>query len=46
MTNTLNAIATDFGLAHVSEQTRPLERRECEENWEVLLSAFLDSQDI
>ena len=42
----MNAIAADFGITPVSGQTGSLERRACEENWEVLLSAFLDSQDI
>ena len=46
MKNTMNAIAADYELTPVSGQTGSLERRACEENWEVLLSAFLDSQDI
>ena len=46
MKNTMNAIAADYGLTPVSGQTGSLERRACEENWEVLLSAFLESQDI
>ena len=46
MKNTMNAIAADYGLTPVSGQTGLLERRACEENCEVLLSAFLDSQDI
>ena len=46
MMNTLCDITTDFELPTVSSGSRLLERRESEENWEVLLAAFLDSQDI
>lgn len=46
MMNTMCEITTDFELPVVSSGSRPLERRESEENWEVLLAAFLDSQDI
>ena len=46
MMNTMCEITTDFELPGVSSGSRPLERRESEENWEVLLAAFLDSQDI
>lgn len=46
MMNTMCDIITDFELPAVSSGSRLLERRENEENWEVLLAAFLDSQDI
>ena len=46
MMNTMCDITTDFELPTVSSGSRLLERRESEENWEVLLAAFLDSQDI
>ena len=46
MMNTMCDITTDFELPAVSSGSRLLERRESEENWEVLLAAFLDSQDI
>lgn len=46
MMNTLCDITTDFELSTVSSGSCLLERRESEENWEVLLAAFLDSQDI
>ena len=46
MMNTLCDITTDFELPTVSSGSGLLERRESEENWEVLLAAFLDSQDI
>ena len=46
MMNTMCDITTDFEQPTVSSGSRLLERRESEENWEVLLAAFLDSQDI
>lgn len=46
MMNTMCDITTDFELPVVSSESGQLERRESEENWEVLLAAFLDSQDI
>ena len=44
--NTMCENATDLGLSMASLGPQMLERRETEENWEVLLAAFLDSQDI
>ena len=46
MMNTLCDITTDFELPTVSSGSRLLERRESEENWEVLLAEFLVSQVI
>lgn len=46
MMNTMNADNTDLTPVMTDGPTGTLERRECEENWEVLLAAFLDSQDL
>ena len=44
--NTMCETATGLVLPKVNSGAQMLERRESEENWEVLLAAFLDSQDI
>lgn len=46
MMNTMNADNTDLTPVMTDGPTGTLARRECEENWEILLAAFLDSQDL
>lgn len=46
MMNTMNADNTDLTPVTTDGPTGTLARRECEENWEILLAAFLDSQDL
>lgn len=46
MMNTMNADNTDLTPVITDGPTGTLARRECEENWEILLAAFLDSQDL
>ena len=46
MMNTMNAVNTDLTPVMTDGPTGTLARRECEENWEILLAAFLDSQDL
>ncbi len=46
MMNTMNADNTDLTPVMTDGPTGMLARRECEENWEILLAAFLDSQDL
>lgn len=46
MMNTMNADNTDLTPLMTDGPTGTLARRECEENWEILLAAFLDSQDL
>lgn len=46
MMNTMNADNTDLTPVMTDGPTGKLARRECEENWEILLAAFLDSQDL
>lgn len=46
MMNTMNADNTDLTPVMTDGPTGTLVRRECEENWEILLAAFLDSQDL
>ena len=46
MMNTMNADNTDLTPVMTDGSTGTLARRECEENWEILLAAFLDSQDL
>lgn len=42
----MNADNTDLTPVMTDGPTGTLARRECEENWEILLAAFLDSQDL
>lgn len=42
----MNADNTDLTPVMTDGSTGTLARRECEENWEILLAAFLDSQDL
>lgn len=42
----MNADNTDLTPLMTDGPTGTLARRECEENWEILLAAFLDSQDL
>ena len=42
----MNADNTDLTPVITDGPTGTLARRECEENWEILLAAFLDSQDL
>ena len=42
----MNADNTDLTPVMTDGPTGMLARRECEENWEILLAAFLDSQDL
>ena len=46
MMNTMNADNTELTPVMTDGPTGTLARRECEENWEILLAAFLDSQDL
>ena len=46
MMNTMNADNTDLTPVMTDGPTGTLARSECEENWEILLAAFLDSQDL
>lgn len=46
MMNTMNADNTDLTPVMTDGPTGTLARREGEENWEILLAAFLDSQDL